>query len=146
MGPADYLNVSHLPVLDGASVACPKPEPQKRTKARKRRVKRVAVRDVRTYVFARERGICRCCGRMAAESLHELTFRSLGGIVSKENSIAVCGDGTRGCHAKLQRHEITVRGKNAEKFLAFRGLSSFPDVERGSEPGSGRITCAWAKA
>jgi hypothetical protein len=75
-------------------VACPKPEPRKRTKARKVRVSRAAVRDVRAYVFARERDICRICRKRPATSMHELQFRSCGGRVSKRNSVAACGDGS----------------------------------------------------
>ncbi len=51
--------------------------------------------------------------------MHELLFRSLGGKVSKRNSVAVCGDGVRGCHGFLQRNEIawwssTEAGAEAE--------------------------------
>jgi hypothetical protein len=144
--------IADLPVLgDRRRCAVPKRAlvTRKRATARKKRERRMNTAEVRAYVFAREKGICRCCGYMAAESMHELRPRSLGGLVCKENSIAVCGDGTRGCHGKLQRHEIQVRlgskRKGAEGFLAFRGLSLFPEVERGSEPGSGRVTAEWAK-
>lgn len=137
MSPMDY---SKLPL--------PKPEPRKRVKARKKRQQHSVVKDVRAHVFARERGICRCCGSMAAESMHEIRFRSQGGKVCPENSIAVCGDGVRGCHGKLQRHEITVRllakRLGAEGALAFGG-ASFGYMERLSEPGSGRITMEWSR-
>lgn len=63
-------------------------------------------RNVRAYIFEREQGICRCCRIRATESMHELRFRSLGGKVSRFNSVALCGDGTRGCHGFLQRLEI----------------------------------------
>lgn len=121
--------------------------PRRIVKARKDRADALSVSKVRAYVFERERGICRCCGYMAADSMHEIVFRSQGGKVSKENSIAVCGDGVRGCHGRLQRHEITVRmhskRRGAEGFLAFKGGLAYPDQERGSEPGSGHITCEW---
>jgi hypothetical protein len=76
--------------------------PRKRTKARKVRVNRAAVRDVRAYVFAREREICRCCRFRPAESMHEIKPKSLRGKVSRINSIAVCGSGTTGCHGHLR--------------------------------------------
>lgn len=130
-------------------LALPKPESRKRVKAREDRAYAKHVKAIRAAVFARERGICRCCGYVAAESMHEIVFRSQGGKVSMENSIAVCGDGVRGCHGRLQRHEYTVRliskRNGAQGGLAFRGLSTFDDVERLSMPGSGRITAEWTK-
>lgn len=133
----------------GFGKPAPKPTPRRILKARKKRAAAKIVKNVRAYVFEREKGICRCCGSMAAESMHEIIFRSQGGAVSPENSIAVCGDGVRGCHGKLQRHEITVRMGSkrlgAEGFLAFGGLHSFPDVERPSMPGSGQITQEWVR-
>lgn len=78
----------------------------KQLKGRKDRQQQKATKDVRTYVFGRERDICRCCRWRPAESLHELRFRSLGGKRSKRNSIAVCGSGTTGCHGHLQAHRI----------------------------------------
>jgi len=91
----------------GYGVAVPKPEPRTRVKARAKREQRDHVTEVRQYVFARERDLCRCCRFRRAESMHELRPKSLRGRVSRSNSIAVCGDGVRGCHGFLQRHEIT---------------------------------------
>ena len=91
------------------SVAYPKPEPRKRIKARRKRQQRKVVADVRAYVFARERGMCRCRHYRPAESMHEIIFRSQGGKVTPENSIAVCGDGVRGCHGRLHRRDITIQ-------------------------------------
>lgn len=79
---------------------------------------------VRAAVFKRERGICRCCLRRPAETMHEIYFRGVGGEVSLENSIAVCGDGTRQCHGLLQRHEIQVVGDNAQGLLVFTPRSA----------------------
>lgn len=93
-----------------------KPEPRKRTKGRRTRQQSAHVAAVRAYVFAREGGVCRICGLRRAESMHEIRPRSLGGRVSRENSIAVCGDGVRGCHGLAQRHEIHVEG-DAEQVL-----------------------------
>ena len=84
-------------------VACPKPEKTiKQLKARAKRQKGNRAADVRVYVFGRERDLCRCCRKRPADSMHELRFRSLGGKVSRANSIAVCGSGTTGCHGHLQ--------------------------------------------
>lgn len=87
----------------------PKPEPRKRTKGRKDRLKQNHVHTTHDYVFGRERGICRCCRKRPAESMHEMRFKSLGGKVSRRNSVATCGDGVRKCHGFLQRLEITYQ-------------------------------------
>lgn len=84
----------------------PKPEPLARKRGRDRRVYADFVAKVRTFVFGRERGVCRCCRSRPAESMHELRPRSLGGKVSKYNSVAVCGSGTTGCHGYLQTYQI----------------------------------------
>ena len=41
--------------------------------------------------------------------MHELKPRSVGGKVSRRNSVAVHGDGVNGIHGLLQRHEIGYR-------------------------------------
>lgn len=83
-----------------------KPELQARTDAREDRQESEKDAKVRAYVFARERNICRCCRSRTAESRHELRFKSLGGKVTRQNCVAVCGDGVRGCHGMLQDHSI----------------------------------------
>ena len=97
--------------------------PTRKTLTRLRKAaQRGHVAEVRAYVMARERGRCRCCRIRLAESLHEIKPKSLRGRVSRTNSIAVCGDGTRGCHGHLQRHEILVTGQDpamAESTLYF---------------------------
>jgi hypothetical protein len=107
-------------------IAAPKPEPRTRTKARAKRVHRGDVAEVRVYVFGRERHICRCCRLRPAESMHERIARSLGGKVSKQNSMAVCGDGVQGCHGLLQRHEIACDAvdQGCEGTLTFLPLST----------------------
>lgn len=99
----------------------PKPEPRKRTKARAKRQQSNRTTETRIYVFARERDTCRCCRLRPADSMHELIFRSLGGKVSRWNSVAVCGSGTSGCHGYLQHLEILWEGGplQAEETLVF---------------------------
>lgn len=104
--------------------------PRRLVKAAKDRDAMKQTKDVRAYVFGRERNICRCCRFRKAESMHEIIFRSQGGKVSRKNSIGVCGDGVRGCHGLLQRHEIEVGQAsrigphfNADDTLAFRALT-----------------------
>lgn len=75
-------------------------------------------------MFERENYRCRCCGARA-ESMHEILPRGRGGKVSRENSVALCGDGVRGCHGKCQRYEIRIIGNDAEGELQFvpRGIA-----------------------
>jgi hypothetical protein len=82
--------------------------PTRDVKAKAKRDQAPQTKDVRSYVFARERNVCRCCRCRPAESMHELRPRSLRGTVSRKNSIAVCGSGTTGCHGYLQQHKIAV--------------------------------------
>jgi hypothetical protein len=95
--------------------AIPKPEPRKRTKGRKLRAKQKNTREVRPYVFARERNLCRVTRFLPAESMHELRPKSLGGRVSRRNSVAVEGDGVRGVHGFLQRREISYRFEDEQR-------------------------------
>lgn len=100
------MDYSFLKQVPGALV---KPESRRRIQGRKKRQQSKVTKDVRAYVFARERNLCRICRLRPAESMHELRFRSLGGKVSRMNSVAVCGDGVRGCHGFAQRNEISYR-------------------------------------
>ena len=124
-----------MPGIDYAAIAkaggISKGEPRKRTKARAKRVHRGDVAEVRVYVFGRERNVCRCCRFRAAQSMHELRARSVGGKVSKRNSVAVCGDGVLGCHGFLQRHEIDVWTEDVQ--LAEGTLTFTPTTERAAE-------------
>lgn len=108
-------------------IACPKPEPRKRTAARRSRLALKNTHMVRMFVFARERNICRCCRARPADSMHEMRPRSLGGKVSRQNSIAVCGSGTTGCHGLLQAHRIDIRTDIANGAM---GPLSFTPTDR----------------
>ena len=97
-----------------ASAGIPKTYREKKTTQRirvkpKSKEQRDHITEIREYVFARERGRCRCCRRRTAQSMHELVSRGAGGKVSKRNSIAVCGQLGNGheCHGLLQAKRIT---------------------------------------
>jgi len=90
-------------------IACPKPSSQLLTKSRQVRKAASLSKAVKRAVMERDQHRCRVCGH-AAQSVHELRFRSLGGVVSLDNSIATCGSGTTKCHGKLQRHELIPVG------------------------------------
>lgn len=109
----------------GYGEAAPKPEPRKRIKARVKREQRDKTAEVREYVFNREQHLCRCCRSRRAQSMHELVPRSLGGKVSKRNSVAVCGsmgNDLKFCHGLLQQLQVEWTGdeSRAEGVLEFR--------------------------
>lgn len=88
------------------------------------------VLNVRGYVMARECGVCRCCRRRPAESIHELrTCGAMGSRVkatNPHNSIAVCGrlvGAMPSCHTYLQAHQIAFEG-DAEATLVFTAKTS----------------------
>lgn len=97
-----------------ATAGIPKTYREKKPRARirvkaKPKTERDAITKTREYVFARERGMCRCCRLRPAESMHELRSRGAGGKRSKRNSVAVCGQLGNGheCHGLLQAKRIT---------------------------------------
>jgi nitrate/TMAO reductase-like tetraheme cytochrome c subunit len=101
----------------------PKPVHSKTQKRKKKAEKGEWTSWVRERVFERDNNQCRVCHKRA-EEMHEIVFRSLGGLVSLNNSIAVC----RECHVKLQRHILDVNGDNANGDLEF-----VPHVSRWSK-------------
>ena len=116
--------------IDYSIFAIPKPPKREKKQPRRIRVKakpkaeRDNITKTREYVFARERGVCRCCRLRRAESMHELISRGAGGKVSKRNSVAVCGQLGNGpeCHGLLQAKRITYtasRPDGAEGTLYF---------------------------
>lgn len=75
--------------------------------------------------------MCRCCRARAAHSMHELRFRSLGGKISRRNSIAVCGSGVTLCHGALQSLWISYRFE--DEALGAEGPIIFtPETELGA--------------
>jgi hypothetical protein len=115
-------------------------------RATRRRAQLVKERGIKDQVLERDGWACRVCGRRA-ESVHEIKPKGMGGsrtAVSLENSIAVCGDGVRGCHGKLQRYEVRVYPAsalvtndwsigqlvNANELLAFKeGISKWNHLQ-----------------
>lgn len=89
----------------GFGTACPKPEPRKRTKARKQRAEAKVVRDVRETIVSRDKGSCRVCGRVGTEA-HHIKKRSQGGKWTTENIILVCLP----CHQFIHDAQMTVTG------------------------------------
>jgi len=109
--------------IDYNALALPKGQTRKQAKAKAAREHAKHVKAVRAYVFDRENGICRCCRIRLADSMHEIVPRSLGGEVSRENSVALCGSGTTGCHGRIQSHRIKVHGTNSDYSLVFEATS-----------------------
>jgi hypothetical protein len=52
-----------------------------------------------------ENECCCACGLREPLSLHHVVPKSQGGDDVRENLVVLCGDGTRGCHGKLENHE-----------------------------------------
>jgi 5-methylcytosine-specific restriction endonuclease McrA len=106
-------------------------EPTRRATKAIRKVDEEAHRkEVKAAVWKRDGGKCRVCGD-AAQEMHELEFRSLGGKRSLENSMAACAFGSRhNCHALLQKHEIDVQGEDANKRLIFTWAEHVPKKAR----------------
>lgn len=114
--------------IDWNVLAIPKGCTRQSLKRKAKREKGDHVSETRIYVQGRERGRCRCCRRRDGQSMHEIVPKSLGGKVSKANSIWVCGDGVQGCHGFLQRHEIRCpvdlqKYASAEGPLLFRPMT-----------------------
>src|SRR5688572_25410915 len=87
-------------------------EYRRRRKAAKKAERKEKIQTVRPAIFERAQGWCECCRIRPATSMHEDRPKSLFGnrndAISEENSYAVCGTGTTGCHGHLQRHEIVI--------------------------------------
>lgn len=109
--------------------ACPKPQRGyfKRLKAERKAARKQANEAVRPVVVDKYHGMCACCEWREAQSTHEIKFRSLGGQVTEENTIPVCGSGTTGCHGHLQEHRIEVE-RASDGSLTF--TPKYPVAER----------------
>ena len=94
--------------MSGLLLPKPKPGHFKRVKAARKRKRRVQTDIVRPAIFDKAHNVCVCCRRRPAQSMHEVKPKSLGGQVSMDNSIPVCGSGTTGCHGYLQQNKIVV--------------------------------------
>jgi hypothetical protein len=87
---------------------------------------------------------CRLCGRFFAYGLglsrHHLVPRGQGGDDVAENIVPLCGDGTRGCHGKVEHYrsarvKLRARLRREETRYAIRRMG-----DDGREPEKGR---AW---
>jgi hypothetical protein len=117
--------------IDYSQFAFAKGTPRVLTKAKRAKSSEQQRKDVKAAVFARDKSQCRVCGK-PAEEMHELRFRSLGGVRSLENSIAVCIFRGHNCHRLLQTHCIDVEGEDANKRLVFHWNRRM--VKKGEEP------------
>lgn len=98
--------------IDYTALAIPKPEPWKRVKGRRKRVKAAARKTCRAARYAKDSGCCVDCGRhlklLPSEArhefeiahIHEIKPRSLGG-----SAVDVANTETRcyRCHGKAHR-------------------------------------------
>lgn len=97
----------------------PKPTPRIVGQIRRKKDREAHEREIKVSVRLRDRGRCRVCGKPATE-VHEMKFKSLGGVVSMQNSIAVCAWPTGNCHALLQQGVLEPVGTDADRALGFR--------------------------
>jgi 5-methylcytosine-specific restriction endonuclease McrA len=71
---------------------------------------------------------CRLCGERA-ETAHHIVARNKGGDDVGENLMEVCGDGTRGCHGRIEARDpetcaavrTNLRGSELEYVLRKKG-------------------------
>jgi 5-methylcytosine-specific restriction endonuclease McrA len=94
------------------------PDPKSRSLARGTRRYRRKVASPKQWqaIIAAKIGPCRVCmvprlngGSSAHEpypvSFHHVVPKSLGGDDIEDNVVPLCGDGTRGCHGKVESHD-----------------------------------------
>lgn len=62
----------------------------------------------RTIVRERSENLCERCG-LYGTTVHHRKNRSQGGKWNPANCVALCGDGTRGCHGWVTMHPLQAR-------------------------------------
>ncbi len=97
---------------------CPKGEVRKVEKEEKRATKASMDRAGKVAVRARDKGICRVCGRKATE-VHEVLPKSLGGVACLENSVMLCAEPKGRCHQLCQQGGIKAFGNHCSGPLVF---------------------------
>lgn len=105
--------------------------PTARARAAKRRRQLAKETKIKNKVRVLDGPVCRCCLQRAAESVHEIKPKGMGGnphAVSLENSVHVCGSGTTGCHGHLQAHciKVTAYRRPDDPINAREGLTFTP--------------------
>jgi hypothetical protein len=89
----------------------PDPKPVKREKRPRRTFRFRATREEWAEIIAVKRGPCRVCDRSYVRtSYHHLVPRSLGGDDVADNIAPLCGDGTTGCHERVEaRNQVALQ-------------------------------------
>lgn len=96
-----------------------KGDPRKVEQVERKLSKAAADKAGKAAVKARDKGVCRICGRKATEVHEALKFKSLGGVASLENSIQVCAEPKGRCHQLCQQHGVRVIGTHCSEPLIF---------------------------
>lgn len=73
-------------------------------------MKRVGEAFTRRIVRDRANGLCERCGK-AGTTIHHRKKRSQGGPWTPENCVALCGDGTRGCHGWVEHNPTAAHAE-----------------------------------
>ena len=101
-------------------------------------------RECRALVAERSGGMCEVRWQgvctWTADSMHHRRKRSHGGLWDPSNILHVCGDGTRGCHGKIEANPATSRSKGywlysgqdpaeTKVFMHFRGYAGWYSLD-----------------
>ena len=96
-------------------------------------------RKVRALVLERDGHACVCCGRSVIGQVYSLQHRkrrSQGGGNSPSNLVTVLGDGTRGCHQRIDSRRDPADGAKGFTVRSWQDPALIP-VMVFSEHGSG---------
>lgn len=105
-----------MPGIDYSKLALPKHRARVLDKRALRLEKERQLKAARTFVKARDKGLCRCC-RKPGGQVHHLRYRSQGGDHDPNNLALLC----QRCHEDIHAHliEVTFKGKNLAKGVRF---------------------------
>lgn len=102
---------------DGASLltdAKPYSKESQLSRGTRRYRRKVASPKMWQAIIAAKRGPCRVCGSPLRSSYHHLVPRSIGGDDVPANIVPLCGDGTHGCHGKVEMRQAVALAVVAE--------------------------------
>jgi hypothetical protein len=84
---------------------------------------------------------CVICEDARTQSIHHVVKRSQGGDDVPANLVGLCGDGTRGCHGRVEAREKAALRRLAEYLMTDR--DDFLDYLTELHKGDGDRALAW---